>query len=169
MVGLKEIFQVRTISIFTLILTTIFFLASICYEKGYVNVGDKLEVFGSWLKGYKNYKTNIHTVDACIQLCKQYGQCQWWNYDPDRNECWLKRGQGIRRTEAYFNNMYTGHRDSREQCQNSNMFTPTIYQPPPSPCPNGRITTNCYGDTGRCVRCCTGGQDGSDGTKACIH
>ena len=38
-----------------------------------------------------------------------------------------------------------------------------------NPCPNGRITTNCFGDTKSCVRCCTGGQPGSDGTKACQY
>ena len=194
MVGLKEIFQVRTISIFTLTITTIFFLASICYEKGYVNVGDKLEVFGSWLKGYKNYKTNIHTVDACIQLCKQYGQCQWWNYDPDQKACWLKKGQGFPKELSKYENFYTGHRDSTEECPKR--FVPTGYQQQEqasqpddindsntttieennnddssrftiqNPCPDGKLELDCE-HGGGCVGCCTGELPGSDGTPVC--
>jgi len=38
----------------------------------------------------------------------------------------------------------------------------------PNPCPNGRLTENCYG-LDNCVTCCTGEVAGTDGTPACVH
>ena len=38
----------------------------------------------------------------------------------------------------------------------------------PNPCPNGRLTENCYG-LDNCVTCCTGDVQGADGTPACAH
>ena len=67
-----------------------------------------------------NYKDSISTVEECIALCKQYIQCQWWNYNPDDSTCWLKRGQG---TERIHIKMYTGHREANAQCPTS-VFTP---------------------------------------------
>ena len=147
-------------------------------------MGEPLYVFQD--KGVLvNYKTSISTVEGCIALCKQYSQCQWWNYNPIHSTCWLKKGQGNPRRESGDSAMYTGHRDSTDQCEDRSDFTPDTLQPnsgtPTSgwfsglfsnnPCPNGQINTNCYNDMhlNSCVRCCTGDVRGTDGTPACIH
>ena len=91
--------------------------------------------------------------------------------------------------------MFTGHRDSTDQCHDRAMFTPAVFLPAretsidrgnvqsasnnnngwfgglfsSNPCPNGRINTNCYIDGISCIRCCTGDVAGNDGTPACLH
>ena len=148
-----------------------------------------------------NFQRNVATLDACIDICNQYEECQWWNYDPAQQACWLKRGQGNPKRQAKFNSMYTGHRDSNELCPDRHLFMPAVYNSgvensrtrgqttqrtidrnsnnrgstgwfngifQSNPCPNGRIMENCYNDE-TCIRCCSGGQAGSDGTPACIH
>ena len=124
-----------------------------------------------------NYQSGISSVQDCIDLCKQYSQCKWWNYNPDVSKCWLKSGQGNPKKE-----IFTGHRDSTDQCQDRAMFTPAVFSPASNnnngwfgglsssnPCPNGRINTNCYMDGISCIRCCTGDVAGNDGTPACLH
>ena len=137
-----------------------------------------------------NYANSISTIEDCIALCKQYPQCQWWNYSLEFSICWLKKGQGNPKMEDNQNKV-TGHRDSIDQCPDRSMFTPRNFhshRDTPreniptvnennrgwfggffnNPCPNGRITTNCY-NSGSCVDCCTGDVSGTDGTPACIH
>ena len=96
-----------------------------------------------------------------ISTVRENSTVQWWNYDPDKEDCWLKTGQGNQQLTKYkgqsFGNMFSGPRDSTGPCKNRNL----------NPCPNGKINSNCYGDD-TCFRCCTGDQDGFDGTPACI-
>ena len=140
----------------------------ISFERGYAYDDHKLDVFLE--NGAKvNYKKDISSVWDCINLCRGHRECQWWNYDFLQKECLLNAKKGDRKIDVKYINMYTGHRDSTNKCGENWSWMHVLMNRPNNPCPNGRITTNCYGDTGRCVRCCTGGQDGSDGTKACIH
>jgi len=90
---------------------------TVCYEKGFVFVGKQLNVFQDRSGVSVNYKASISTVDECIALCKRYGQCQWWNYNPVHSTCFLKKGSGIPRREIQDFKMYTGHRDSINQCR----------------------------------------------------
>ena len=122
----------------------------ICYKKGYTNVGEPLNVIQDGEVSV-NYNDSISTVEECIALCKQYIECQWWNYNPDDSTCWLKRGQG---TERIHIKMYTGHREANAQCPTS-VFTPPLLPSKlisdnpisrwviclfsSNPCPNGQI------------------------------
>ena len=165
-------------------------LGAVCYEKGYVNVGEQLNLFQDIEGNSVNYQSRISSVQDCIDLCKQHRQCRWWNYNPDVSTCWLKSGQGNPKKESKYSEMFTGHRDSTDQCQDRLMFTPAVFSPtnrgnvqpannnnngwfgglfPSNPCPNGRINTNCYDDGISCIRCCTGDVAGNDGTPACLH
>ena len=153
---------------------------SICYERGYINQGHPLKVFwDSSERKYVNYKRDVYSAEGCITLCKYYDQCQWWNYDPVQQACWLKEGAGNPKRESRYSSMFTGHRDSTELCQNRHLITPEVWNRNNNnggddnyftynPCPAGRINENCY-DDGTCIRCCTGGVDGRDNTPACIH
>ena len=170
----------------------IFYAVGVCYEKGYVNVGSPLNVYHNGKRDV-NVKQNIPTVEDCIEECRKWDDCKWFNWVSEgnlRNTCWLKTGRGNRKSSAGHGQSYTGHRDSSEECPGRGMFTPILYQTGPAeehnnniflgetnnnwfksllnPCPNGVINTNCY-STGACVRCCTGEQPGSDNTPACTH
>ena len=82
---------------------------------------DQLNVFkeeGVIPEHLVNYKPSISTVKGCIDLCKQYSQCQWWNYNPVHRTCWLKKGRGTPWRDSQNSKMYTGHRNSTVQCQN---------------------------------------------------
>ena len=68
--------------------------------------------------------SSISTVRDCIALCKQHIQCQWWNYNPNYNDCSLnKDGQGNPKEMRIHMDMYSGPRDSTDQCLSSE-FTP---------------------------------------------
>ena len=123
-----------------------------CYEKGFANKGGDI---------WEAHMRDVPDVNACINLCKMDPKCQWWNYDPDKDDCWLKTGQGNHQLTKHkghsFEEMFSGSRDSTEPCKSSESNS----------CSKGEINTKCYGDD-TCYRCCTGDQDGLDGTPACI-
>ena len=68
--------------------------------------------------------SSISKLEDCIALCKQHIQCQWWNYNPNYNDCLLnKAGQGNPKEMRIHNDMYSGPRDSTDQCLSA-LFTP---------------------------------------------
>ena len=89
---------------------------SVCYEKGYSNLGEPLNVI--WRNGkYTNSSKNIYSVKDCISLCQNFDDCQWFNYDAKSDTCWLKKGKGnYKRRERDEEDLYTGHRNSSDQC-----------------------------------------------------
>ena len=138
----------------------------ICFERGYVyNDNDhKLNVFLE--NGIRVNHKKVSSESVCISLCKRYGNCQWWNFDFEKMECFLHTRKGDKKiVEPKYINMYTGHRDSSRQCPEDWSWISKLEERP-NPCPNGIININCYGDY-ICDYCCTGEQPGSDGTTAC--
>ena len=100
-----------------------------CYEKGYINVGEPLKIFE--LDGiYVNGLPGIESVSECAAKCRKYQHrgCQWWNYDPVNKGCWLKKGEGNeKRSTGKYKAMYTGHRDSSKQCpERLHSFVPAV-------------------------------------------
>ena len=116
------------------------------------------------------------------------------NYDPGQKACWLKTGRGFPKEESRYENFYTGHRDSEEECP-PRLILPVYQQPAETsvpdersassnsdivketnnigvrgkavhnPCPDGDLQTNC--EHRECTQCCTGEQEGTDGTPVC--
>jgi len=110
---------------------------TLCYEKGYVNTGEQLEIFTDSQGRLVNWVSQIDSLEDCIDLCNSKDRCNWWNYDPIQKACWLKKGKGNNKKSRRTNgeslaHMYTGHRDSTQLCQSRDLFSPAVYQQNPS-------------------------------------
>ena len=134
-VGIEKLFQVSSLNYKVQeYINLVIILDTLCYEKGYANVGDALRVFRDKNDELVNWQQNILSVNQCINLCRSTNKCNWWNFDPDLKGCWLKTGKGNPKMKSpggrSFEGMYTGHKDSTQQCQDRELFTPATYQQP---------------------------------------
>ena len=87
-----------------------------CITRGFHFSGYPLKVFKN---GTSNSKRNVNSIEECMQLCKRYVSCSWFNWIDGsgqrglKNTCWLKRGKG---RKGAVQGGFTGPGDSSVLC-----------------------------------------------------